>query len=214
MSDETPQRASEPVVTENLEERIAKARQSAQEWRERLGVTGEATLADTERLVAEAVPDAKIHRGERGGFPPMAYPGSGSPLLLLSANYSKEEDREVFAWFVGVVLIGWRPSPAEPPGSSTQERVAAFRRKVDAEDQLACVFRDVWIHGPSCVYGADDPRTLELLAPLGLDHYPTLEEACQLAASRPEKVSVKVEPLTRPYVLSMLGELVFCFPKE
>lgn len=59
---------------------------------------------------------------------------------------------------------------------------------------------------------ARNARLREILGTLGLDHFPSLGGARQVATARPDEASVKLADLTSPHLMYAAGVVVFCFP--
>jgi hypothetical protein len=119
-----------------------------------------------------------------------------------------EKKAGLIAWFVGQVLHSWLPGETLTAWGPEYD-AEAFWAATEVRNRIARAFADVWIYGrPKTIYPASDPRALELLALVGLDHFPELAEARQLEQERPESVAVEVEGVTQPYVMFLRGLVV------
>jgi len=90
--------------------------------------------------------------------------------------------------------------------SSTSVSNGDKSRKDTAGSRIFSASQDALFRSP-------DPRALTLLAPLGLDHFPTLAEAKALEARYPDQVGARTGDLADTYLINIRGLTLFLYPE-
>jgi hypothetical protein len=180
------------------------------EYRRKLGIVGAATRNDVPRLVdllqQECGFEIKSPRCSHGGYfgaDPEA-PCRGVVLPYLPADVTGQ-----LVELIGAFLAPW-PRPHYRIGALEALDIWRLVEFIDAT--AAHAFAGGWWDGPDLCYAAADPGAQPLLATRGLDHFPTLEEAQQLARREVDAPEVQCAKLTQPYLMRCQGVVLFLFP--
>ena len=184
----------------------------AWEYRRKLGLVSAASSDDVPRLVellqqecGFEVADRRLYHG--------GYFGSTEPDGLrrgVFRPYYPADDNVSLVELIGAFLAPWR----RPVHRFSAPDFTDLTRLVECVDTFAADgFARGWWDGPDLCYAAGDPVALPLLATWGLDHFPTLEEAQQLALREIDAPEVQFAELTQPYLMRCRGVVLFLFPQ-
>jgi hypothetical protein len=196
----------------------ASARQGGFEERSRLEVRWQPTLLDADRLWRDRLPELKVSESKVGvlkngeASPAFLIHGGGGKLVV-SACETPEQRVRSLAWVIGYCLyVGEVPlSALQVPEGKTVE-LELFSLFSQGSSEIATAFADALIYGPANVRRADDPQALDHFRRLGLDQFPSLNEAIPLEGRRLGLMLFQAHVPT-PYVSYLVGVTTITYPE-